>query len=253
MSKKVKLFMANKLDSLAKEFDDLIDFRVKKIDYIKTCFFYISIFIFIALIIASIYIASDSILFTLLLSILLTPILLFYFQSRYSYSLTSRAVRIGVSKKLFASLYEIYKDDLLLREMVKIIRLHGDIKDIVYNATVSINNGCEFHYSNSYSISRCRECDLLDYFSKTRDKVILNIAEEIVASSGFKNFSKKHNFDQKDIDNMTNMFYYIISRPDFPKTTELFLFPYTDQNIKFIRSAISSSEFEPFSDGKFNY
>ena len=39
MSKKVKLFMANKLDSLAKEFDDLIDFRVKKIDYIKTCFF----------------------------------------------------------------------------------------------------------------------------------------------------------------------------------------------------------------------
>ena len=52
---------------------------------------------------------------------------------------------------------------------------------------------------------------------------------------------------------MTNMFYYIISRPDFPKTTELFLFPYTDQNIKFIRSAISSSEFEPFSDGNFNY
>ena len=36
MSKEVKLFMANKLDSLAKEFDDLIDFRVKKIDYIKT-------------------------------------------------------------------------------------------------------------------------------------------------------------------------------------------------------------------------
>ena len=113
MSKEVKLFMANKLDSLAKEFDDLIDLRVKKIDYIKTYFFYISIFIFIASIIASIYIASDSILFTLLLSILLAPIVLFYFQSRYSYSLTSRAVRIGVSKKLFASLYEIYKDDLL--------------------------------------------------------------------------------------------------------------------------------------------
>ena len=35
MSKKVELFMANKLDSLAKAFDDLIDLREKKIDYIK--------------------------------------------------------------------------------------------------------------------------------------------------------------------------------------------------------------------------
>jgi hypothetical protein len=219
----------------------------KKIDYLKT----FSIYILMVLFVISIYVASDSIINTLLFCIILALVSWFYNQSINSYNLTSKAIRLRVSKKLISSLYDVYNDDLLLKDMVRIIRFHGNIKDIVYNARISINNGCQFHYSKTYSMSRCRECDLLDYFSKTRDRVILDISEEIVASNGFKHFSKKHNYDQIDIDNMSNIFYYIISRPDFPKTAELFLFPYIDKNINFLRCAISASEFEPFSDSNY--
>jgi hypothetical protein len=228
----------------SKDFDDLIDYREKIIDYLKP----FSKYIFMFLCIIFIYVASDSIIFTLLFSIILALVSWFYFQSINSYNDTRQAKRLGVSKKLISSLYDVYNDDLLLKDMVRIIRFHGNIKDIVYNARISINNGCQFHYSKTYSMSRCRECDLLDYFSKTRDRLILDISEEIVGSNGFKHFSKKHNYDQIDIDNMSNIFYYIISRPDFPKTAELFLFPFIDKNIKFSRCAISASEFEPILD-----
>jgi hypothetical protein len=249
MSNKLKLFIANKLISAAKDYDDLIDYREKKIDYLKT----FSIYILMVLFVISIYVASDSIINTLLFCIILALVSWFYNQSINSYNLTSKAIRLRVSKKLISSLYDVYNDDLLLKDMVRIIRFHGNIKDIVYNARISINNGCQFHYSKTYSMSRCRECDLLDYFSKTRDRLILDISEEIVGSNGFKHFSKKHNYDQIDIDNMSNIFYYIISRPDFPKTAELFLFPYIDKNIKFSRCAISASEFEPILDSNHFY
>jgi hypothetical protein len=228
---KISKFISDYLEILADFIDKIIDNSERITEYIKILFNYL----FGLICIIYIYIASDSILITTGV-----VLLLWYLGRKFNFMIVyTRADAIGISKKLFYSLNEIYNDDLLVRDMVTIIRSQGDINNIVINAR---SNVYKEHHPTDLT-HRCSGCDYQDYFSNPIDKDILIITNRILASNGFKSFSKRHELTEEDDQNIFRVFYYIISRPDFAITARQYLFPYVDNNIKISKRSISRKDF----------
>ena len=123
----------------------------------------------------------------------------------------SEAEFIGISEGAYNSIPYIYKDDLLVHDIVSCIRAEGDIRVLVFKSRSYIYND---HHPNKLT-HRCSGCDLADWnriinvgVEDDWDKNIQSISQNIIESNGFAQFSKTHNFNENDKNDLKNIYQF---------------------------------------------
>ena len=137
----------------------------------------------------------------------------------------------GLSNRVADALDDIYKDKELVKDFVIILKKAGDIDSIAKDALSDLKKRRRFEYrpeedDNANWVNRTdweyhirHNIDEFEWTKSARD-----IANDVVKSKGYIKFSKKHEFNSKDDIVMKELFYFIVTRPDFAKTAKMYLY-----------------------------
>jgi len=151
--------------------------------------------------------------------------------------LASKANSAGLSNRVGDALDDIYKDKELVKDFVIILKKAGDIDSIAKDALSDLIKRRRFEYrpdgGNSNLVNKedweghiHRNIDEFEWTKTARD-----IANDVVKSKGYIKFSKKHKFNSKDDIVMKELFYFIVTRPDFAKTAKMYLYKAAEKSI----------------------
>ena len=165
--------------------------------------------------------------------------------------LASKANSAGLSNRVGDALDDIYKDKELVKDFVIILKKAGDIDSIAKDALSDLIKRRRFEYrpdgSNSNLVNRedweghiHRNIDEFEWTKTARD-----IANDVVKSKGYIKFSKKHKFNSKDDIVMKELFYFIVTRPDFAKTAKMYLYKAAEKSIPSDVKAVNLKDLLP--------
>jgi len=149
----------------------------------------------------------------------------------------SKVSQAGLSNRVGDALDDIYKDEELVKDFVIILKKAGDIDSIAKDALSDLIKRRRFEYrpdgGNSNLVNKedweghiHRNIDEFEWTKTARD-----IANDVVKSKGYIKFSKKHKFNSKDDIVMKELFYFIVTRPDFAKTAKMYLYKAAEKSI----------------------
>ena len=167
--------------------------------------------------------------------------------------LASKANSAGLSNRVGDALDDIYKDKELVKDFVIILKKAGDIDSIAKDALSDLIKRRRFEYrpdgGNSNLVNRedweghiHRNIYEFEWTKTARD-----IANDVVKSKGYIKFSKKHKFNSKDDIVMKELFYFIVTRPDFAKTAKMYLYKAADNGIPSNVKAVNLKDLIPSS------
>ena len=166
--------------------------------------------------------------------------------------LASTANSAGLSNRVGDALDDIYKDKELVKDFVIILKKAGDIDSIAKDALSDLKKRRRFEYrpeedGNDRWVNRTdweehinRNIDEFEWTKSARD-----IAHDVVKSQGYIKFSKKHKFNSKDDIVMKELFYFIVTRPDFAKTAKMYLYKAADKSIPSDVKAVNLKDLLP--------
>ena len=165
--------------------------------------------------------------------------------------LQSNANLAGLSNRVGDALDDIYKDKELVKDFVIILKKAGDIDSIAKDALSDLIKRRRFEYrpdgGNSNLVNRedweghiHRNIYEFEWTKSARD-----IANNVVKSNGYIKFSKKHKFNSKDDIVMKELFYFIVTRPDFAKTAKIYLYKSAKQSIPSNVKAVNLKDLIP--------
>ena len=166
--------------------------------------------------------------------------------------LASTANSAGLSNRVGDALDDIYKDKELVKDFVIILKKAGDIDSIAKDALSDLKKRRRFEYrpeedGNDRWVNRTdweehinRNIDEFEWTKSARD-----IAHDVVKSQGYIKFSKKHKFNSKDDIVMKELFYFIVTRPDFAKTAKMYLYKAADKSIPSNVKAVNLKDLIP--------
>lgn len=162
-----------------------------------------------------------------------------------------------LSKEVYDSLDELYKDKEFVKDFVNILKKEGNIQDIV-DDIIEKHRDKDSHYQY-FPKNYTKRSPLEDKrFYKTYiyttlksgsrewewDAPAKRIIDNVIKSNGYRKFSKKHNFTKDDDISMRAILYFMISRPDFAVNVKKYLFAAVEQNKSVIINAIDKSAFD---------
>ena len=158
----------------------------------------------------------------------------------------------GLSNRVADALDDIYKDKELVKDFVIILKKAGDIDSIAKDALSDLKKRRRFEYrpeedGNDRWVNRTdweehinRNIDEFEWTKSARD-----IANDVVKSKGYIKFSKKHEFNSKDDIVMKELFYFIVTRPDFAKTAKMYLYKSAKKSIPSNVKAVNLKDLLP--------
>ena len=158
----------------------------------------------------------------------------------------------GLSNRVADALDDIYKDKELVKDFVIILKKAGDIDSIAKDALSDLKKRRRFEYrpeedGNDRWVNRTdweeHINDNIDEFEWT--KSARDIAHDVVKSQGYIKFSKKHKFNSKDDIVMKELFYFIVTRPDFAKTAKMYLYKSAKKSIPSNVKAVNLKDLLP--------
>ncbi len=135
----------------------------------------------------------------------------------------------GISKKVYNSIWILYKDQEFVKDFVEILKKESDLSDIVAKSQSQYYINAQMYKGDK---SRHGEEDEMDWRILIKGKYSgygfqpdsKRIAREVIKSNGYKKFSKKNEFQAVDNKAMFTVIYYIVTRPDFADTAEKYLY-----------------------------
>ena len=166
--------------------------------------------------------------------------------------LASTANSAGLSNRVGDALDDIYKDKELVKDFVIILKKAGDIDSIAKDALSDLMKRRRFEYrpgedgndrwvnKTDWELHIHRNIDEFEWTKSARD-----IAHDVVKSNGYIKFSKKHKFNSKDDIVMKELFYFIVTRPDFAKTAKMYLYKAADKSIHSDVKAVNLKDLLP--------
>ena len=165
--------------------------------------------------------------------------------------LQSNANLAGLSNRVGDALDDIYKDKELVKDFVIILKKAGDIDSIAKDTLSDLIKRRRFEYrpdgGNSNLVNRedweghiHRNIYEFEWTKSARD-----IANNVVKSNGYIKFSKKHKFNSKDDIVMKELFYFIVTRPDFAKTAKMYLYKAAEKSIPSDVKAVNLKDLIP--------
>ena len=166
--------------------------------------------------------------------------------------LASKANSAGLSNRVGDALDDIYKDKELVKDFVIILKKAGDIDSIAKDALSDLIKRRRFEYrpeedGNATWVNRTdweeHINDNINEFEWT--KSARDIANNVVKSKGYIKFSKKHKFSSKDDIVMKELFYFIVTRPDFAKTAKMYLYKAAEKSIPSDVKAVNLKDLIP--------
>ena len=143
-------------------------------------------------------------------------------------------------------------DKELVKDFVIILKKAGDIDSIAKDALSDLIKRRRFEYrpeedGNDRWVNRTdweeHINDNIDEFEWT--KSARDIAHDVVKSQGYIKFSKKHKFNSKDDIVMKELFYFIVTRPDFAKTAKMYLYKSAKKSIPSNVKAVNLKDLLP--------
>ena len=163
----------------------------------------------------------------------------------------SKVSQAGLSNRVGDALGDIYKDKELVKDFVTILKKAGDIDSIAKDALSDLIKRRRFEYrpdgGNSNLVNRedwvghiHRNIDEFEWTKTAKD-----IANDVVKSKGYIKFSKKHKFNSKDDIVMKELFYFIVTRPDFAKTAKMYLYKAAEKSIPSNVKAVNLKDLIP--------
>jgi hypothetical protein len=161
----------------------------------------------------------------------------------------------GLSKTVYDSLDKLYDDKEFVKDFVDILKKEGNLQDIVNDILVKYK-GDVHRFHTIGSTKRQQYADRL-MWSQYIWKMLKDSSQEwrwnapekriidnVLKSSGYRKFSKKHNFTKEDDTMMRAVLYYMISRPDFAVNVKKYLNTAVAQNKNVIIRAIDKGDFD---------
>ena len=135
----------------------------------------------------------------------------------------------GLSTRVKDSFVDIYEDRELVKDLANILNQEGDL-DELFDKIYKEAGKDTWQVDKSPSWI---DIDMTKNYQFQPDAK--RIANKLIKSAAYKNFSKKHNFDNTDNIQMEKLFYFIITQKDFKNTAKSFIIKALDKNIDLIK------------------
>jgi len=158
-----------------------------------------------------------------------------------------------LSKAVYDSLDNLYDDKDFVKDYVDILKQEENLEEIIASAR---DKHQDYPWEDRYSTERNFGDDRNFYHSLMYGQIkqggceynwvadVKSIVDKVMITKGYKNFSNKHKFTEKDDKAMRGLFYYIITRPDFALNFKKYLFSAVEKNRPVIIRAIDKSDMD---------
>lgn len=143
----------------------------------------------------------------------------------------------GLSSRVTDSFDDIYKDKALVKDLAKILDDEGNLDDLFDR--IRSHKGIPGSPSWEDDEPSWSTIYLMKGYKYQPDAK--RIANKLVKTTSYKNFSKKHKFDKDDDIGMEKVFYFMISQRDFKKIANDFIIKSLDKSNDLIKKGKSPS------------
>jgi capsular polysaccharide biosynthesis protein len=136
---------------------------------------------------------------------------------------------VGLSDRVIDSFDDIYKDKSLVNELANILKQEGDLDELFDKIYKEAGK-------NTWQVDKSPSWIAIDMTKNYQFQPdAKRIANKLIKSAAYKNFSKKHNFDNADNIQMEKLFYFIVTQKDFKNTAKSFIIKTVDKSIDLIK------------------